>query len=311
MANCENFLWDQVRAVEPTATQKNGARRSQNFLRDILCTGNMAPRIKTHYLSGSYARDTAVYPLDDVDIIFIIEPEHWPHDWNFLFGTERFPKTSAVLESFARAIRYRYRDSSVFEQRRSIRLQLYHLDVDVVPAIQHPNDSRFILIPDHHANDWILSSPILHAEKATSANKFQNGQLKPLIKLLKYWNGQLPSTARLKSFAIETMCVRIFEQLPMKTLQDGLHYFFDFVSSFSGRQSSFRWTTRYGISLGWLSPKVPDTANTGSNIIARIENERREKFIEHATRSCDRIVRAFEAKTTHTACSRLAEALRI
>lgn len=40
-----------------------------------------------------------------------------------------------VLESFATAIRRRYALSSVYGQRRSVRLELNHLDIDVVPAI--------------------------------------------------------------------------------------------------------------------------------------------------------------------------------
>jgi hypothetical protein len=311
MADCESYLWQQVRTVEPTQTQKEGAARSQNYLRDILCTGNMANRISGHYLSGSYARDTAVYPLDDVDIIFVIDANQWPHASNVFLGTARFPQSTDVLESFASAIRYRYPVSSVFGQRRSVRLQLYHLDIDVVPAIQYAGNTNFIYIPDKEVNQWILSSPILHAENATSVNKFQGGKLKPLVKLLKYWNGNLPSTARFRSFAIETMCVRIFKNFEMKSLQEGLRYFFDFVASFSGYQSHFNWTNRYGISLSWGSPTIPDAADTGGNIIANLEDDRRKKFIEHASRSRDKIVEAFNTSYTDTACRRVTEALRI
>lgn len=310
MADCERYLWEQVRRVEPTQTQKDGGARSQNHLRDILCTGNMASRIKGHYLSGSYSRDTAVYPLDDVDIIFVIDPERWPHRSSIFFGTERFPESTSVLESFASAIRYRYPVSSVFGQRRSVRLQLYHLDIDVVPAIIHPDNPKYIFIPDKEANQWILSSPLLHAENATSVNKFQGAKLKPLVKLLKYWNGNIPSTARFKSFAIETLCVLIFKNFQMNTLQEGLNYFFDFVASFSGSKGIFEWGNRYGISLGW-APTIPDAAGTGSNLIAKLQDDRRRRFIEHATRSRDKLIDAFNASHTDTACRRLREALKM
>jgi hypothetical protein len=315
MADCENYLWQLVRTVEPTQTQKDGGARSQNHLRDVLCTGNMAARITDHYLSGSYVRDTAVYPLDDVDIIFVIDPEQWPRRSNIFanifFGTERFPHSTSVLESFANAIRRRYRLSSVFGQRRSVRLQLYHLDIDVVPAIKHPEKPKYIYIPDKEANRWIPSSPVLHGENATSVNKFQAGKLKPLVKLLKYWNGNLPSTARFKSFAIETLCVLIFRNLQMNTLQEGLTYFFDFVASSSGSKAIFKWHDRYGISLGWLSPTIPDAAGTGTNLIASLPDERRRRFIEHATRSRDKLVDASKTSFADTACRRISEALKM
>lgn len=315
MADCENYLWQLVRTVEPTQTQKDGGARSQNHLRDVLCTGNMAARITDHYLSGSYVRDTAVYPLDDVDIIFVIDPERWPRRSNIFsnifFGTDRFPNSTSVLDSFANAIRYRYPVSSVFGQRRSVRLQLYHLDIDVVPAIIRPNNPKYIYIPDKEVSQWIVSSPQLHAENATSVNKLQGGKLKPLVKLLKYWNGNLPSTARFKSFAIETLCVLIFRNLQMNTLQEGLSYVFDFVAWSSGSRAMFKWHDRYGISLGWLSPTIPDAAGTGSNLIARLPDDRRRRFIEHATRSRDKLINAFNTSHTDTACRRISEALKM
>src|SRR5262249_53911569 len=59
-----------LKEVETTRTQREGAERS-HYLCDILCTGNMAARIKGSYLSGSYARYTAIYPPNDVDIVFL------------------------------------------------------------------------------------------------------------------------------------------------------------------------------------------------------------------------------------------------
>ena len=62
MACCEPQLYQVLKSVEPTRAQRDGAQRSHNFLRDILCTGNMASRIRTSYLTGSYARDTVIHP---------------------------------------------------------------------------------------------------------------------------------------------------------------------------------------------------------------------------------------------------------
>src|SRR6476646_2983957 len=106
MAGCERQLYQLLKSIEPTRTQRDGAQRSHNFLRDILCTGNMASRIRTSYLTGSYARDTVIHPLDDVDIVFVIEPKQWSSWWDY-------PSPDSVLKSFERAIRYRYDGSSV------------------------------------------------------------------------------------------------------------------------------------------------------------------------------------------------------
>src|SRR5436853_575866 len=111
----------------------------------------MSRRIRGHYLIGSYARKTAVYPLDDVDIIFVIDPAAWTTDPRF------FPAPLSVLTSFAKAIRYRYTSSSVYLQRRSVGLELFHMRIDVVPAILNERDDESVWVGDRYENHWILS----------------------------------------------------------------------------------------------------------------------------------------------------------
>jgi hypothetical protein len=303
MALCETYLWEVVRSVEPTPTQKDAAARSQNYLRDLLNTGQMANRIQRSYLSGSYARDTAVYPLDDVDIIFVINPTSWSQILE--------PSPVAVLDSFANAIRYRYPISSVYGQRRSVRLQLHHLDIDVVPAIQDRSDSKLIRIPDSNSNAWIRSSPLRHSESATDVNQNQGRRFKPLVKLLKHWNYNLPTTAQFKSFAVETLALTLFKNIDLPTLQDGLKFFFDYIAAVSGNRTEFVWKNTYGVSLGWYQSVVMDTAGTGTNVAAGVEEERRKRFVEHALRSRNKIIESFNSISADTACRRVSEALKL
>lgn len=310
MADCEKQLQEWVRTIEPTPTQKFGAVRSHRHLRAILRTGQMADRIIDTYLSGSYKRGTAIYPLDDVDIIFVIDPAQWPRPFSLLLGQSAYPSPDSVLQSFANAIRYRYPDSSVHGQRRSVCLRLYHLYIDVVPAIQDRNDPKLIRIPDRRATEWIVSSPRKHSENATAVNKFQDGKFKPLVKLLKYWNGNLPDTARFRSFAIETMAVRIFQNVKFDTLQEGLRAFFDFVAYVSDHRTALRWKSNYGVAIHWRRCLIPDAAGTGGNIVAGVDKERQKRFVENAVRSRDRMVDSFKAASAETAWRRVREALK-
>ncbi|MBA3239813.1 MAG: hypothetical protein H0T60_01135 [Acidobacteria bacterium] len=311
MADCEKQLWELIRTIEPTPTQKIGAARSHKHLRGILRTGQIDTRIIKTYLSGSYRRGTAVHPLDEVDIIFVIDPAHWRRPFSLLFGSSTYPSPASVLDSFANAIRYRYPVSSVHGQRRSVCLRLYHLDIDVVPAIQDRNDPKLIRIPDRRATQWIVSSPLRHSENATAVNKFQGGKFKPLVKLLKYWNGNLPSTATFRSFAIETMAVRIFQNLKFDSLQEGLRAFFDFIAYASDHRAVLRSKGSFGISLNWFRCSIPDAAGTGGNIVAGVDGERRKRFVENAIRSRDKMVESFNAASVETACRRAYEALKM
>ncbi len=308
MFDCERILRQAVQRIEPTATQKAGASRSHNFLRDLLETGNMARVVSESYLSGSYARDTAVVPLDDVDIIFLVQPEHWQDGLASLFGTKPSPK--AVLATFANAIRRRYDQSSVYIQRRSVRLSLNHLDIDAVPALRSTRDGDTILIGDVTTDSWIESAPKKHEAIASRLNASRGNNFKPLVKLLKGWNANLPSTANLKGFAIETMAARIFSTYSFTSLQEGLKDFFDFVCYLGGAGTIYTWNNGCGMSFGWLNRVVPDTAGTGSNLIANVEGVRITRLVEHAARSRNKIIEAENSSYQDTAERRLAEALR-
>lgn len=305
MASCEHLLPGLLKEIEPTATQKNGGRRSHTFLREILDTGNMSRAIVDSYLSGSYARDTAIKPLEDIDIIFLVDPRHWPTS---LFSN--LPEPDAVLKTFLNAIRYRYKDSSLRLQSKSVGLRLNHLHIDAVPAIDRGRNDSSIWIPDRKKEGWIVSAPKIHTTIATDINQRHNGRFKPLVKLLKFWNNCLPSTARFKSFAIETIASRVFQRTKLHSLEDGLLLFFDFIASFGVGSRAMSWGDNFGVALSWLECEVRDLANTGSNVVASVDEERRSRFLDYAAISRDRMLQARTARSMDAAWKRLCEALR-
>jgi len=291
----DSILWQLVSEVEPTPTQKDGAQRSHKYLRDLLNSGQMGSRITNSYLSGSYARDTAIRPLDDVDVVFEIVPTAWTSGAaTLLYGS---PSPEKVLESFANAIRYRYPVSSVYGQRRSVRLELYHLDIDVVPAIPDRGDPVIVLVPDRETGTWIKSSPRRHSENAARVNKIHDGRFKPLVKLLKYWNSNLPETIRCKSFMIETMALLLFEKVALNSLQVGAITFWDFLASRYGEPTLYNWSQNYGMEFGFWKVSVPDAAGTGSNIAAHLDNKRARGLSIKARISRDRLSAAARSRT--------------
>jgi hypothetical protein len=295
-----------AKELEPTPTQKADAKRSQRAIRDALNSGNMSTRIVDEYLSGSYARHTAVYPLDDVDIIFLIDPSHW--EARFFSDT---PSPRAVLQTFARAIRLRYEQSRVQVQRRSVGLKLYALDIDVVPAITTERNG-YIQIPDIEKGDWILTAPQIHSELASEINAARHNLFKPLVKVLKGWNGALPDKARLKSFSIETMALRLFRHNDCSSLFDGCLYFFDFLCSRFAEATSYTWRHDFGIGLNYFrfEYEMLDMAETGSNLFAGLSENRRDEFLTRALTTRDLLLGASNESNAEEARARLRKALR-
>lgn len=292
-------------SIEPTPAQKAGAVRSHNFLRELLLTGQFGNRILDTYLTGSYARDTAIAPLDDVDMVVVVDPAEWQS--GFLFGK---PAPERILQSFAAAIRYRYPQSSLRTQRRSICLSLNHLDIDVVPAINVAEQAHRIEIPDGDSDEWIISAPKVHSAIATEINQRQRGLFKPLVKLLKAWNSELPQTASLKSFAIETIAATLFRKINLPSLQEGLRLFFDFTAGLDSQAVLYRWSDTYGIQVSWWATELPDLAGTGGNLFGRVDNERLRRFLDKARQSRDSLILLDKARTRISALQYVHEALR-
>lgn len=303
MADCNSFLLQAARRIEPTKAQKDRAVISHNHLRGLMSDGRFGGRIVGTYLSGSYERSTAIAPLDDVDIIFLIDPSKWKTS----FLSSR-PSPEALISSFAGAVKTRYPSSKVVRQRRSVCLELNHLSLDLVPAISMDSTGTYIEIPDRNLDTWIRSSPKTHSDYSTRVNQANAGHLKPIIKLLKHWNTQIPSTANLKSFAIETLATRILDKHRTDSIQKGLLYFFDFVAFLGGEVSHFRWNDRCGVSFG-LYPSMHDGALI-SNLLANADATRIKRFVSNSVTSRNRMLEGYEAVRPDTAWNKSSQAIK-
>ena len=295
----EPLLKKMASSVEPSAEKRRAASASHNNLTELLTEGAFGRRIVGNFLSGSYSRGTAIHPIDDVDIVYLIDPNAWA-EGDIMFSS--LPNPSDVLRSFAIALRRRYVRTSVYTQRRSVRLALNHLDIDVVPAI--PQERGLIKIPDLREGDWIVSGPTLHRDLGAAINTRTGGAFKPTVKLLKSWNSSLPSTASLKSFTVESMAMALFAQHRVDGLFDSLVSFFDFTASLAGERTISRWGSDYGITFGMFGPTVPDPSGASSNVAGGLSKEKARKFLGHAVRTRDLLVQAAESQRA-TASARL------
>lgn len=289
---------DEIRrCVEPWAEEKQGAQRSHHHLRDILVNGDTDFIVQDHFLSGSYPRSTAIRPLDDVDVIFVVDPSHWMKSRS---GVLPFPKD--VLSTFEEALAKLYPSTELRFQRRSIGLRMHHLNVDVVPAISADGvGSERLLIPDIETNTWIRSAPKMHTVLATEINQANGELFKPLVKLLKTWNMGAPERLRFKSFCVETIAARLFSSSTrLRSLQTGLVQFFDFVCYIGGALTEFGWNHDRGMCLREGNCMVPDMAE-GSNVAARVSREGRECFLRRAAVSRDLIFQAENARSLRQA----------
>lgn len=285
--------------VAATPAQREAAAASRRFLLEQLNSGQMGKRLVNDFMIGSYARHTALTPLDDIDLVFIIDPRFWQTKLQGLVGKR--PSSKKVLGTFATALRRRYRKTSVRLQRRSVGLLLSKAKIDLVPAIPDPSRTNWLYIPDRKKDSWIESAPQIHTDVATAVNKANGGRFKPLVRILKAWNNRIPKNARLKSFAIETIATRLFSRVSMVSLLDGLDLFFDFLCSRTGQKATRSWKDDHGVSLSWWSCEVLDMAGSGSNLVHDVDAKRVRAFVRAVLRTRTAIAKARRARSAETA----------
>ncbi len=297
---CEDWLEERRQRVEPTQAQREQALASQRHLRTLFSETRVGRRVLKMYMIGSFARHTSIRPVDDVDLIFEIDPTHWKLP---LFGDK--PDPARLLDSFRGAVQRLYPGSSFRRQRRSVGLTLSRIHIDLVPAVA--DGSGALLIPDRDANAWIESNPAAHFEAATSMNKACASRGKAMIKLLKHWNAGLPGNARLKSFVIETLAVRILGPEGVESLTDGLLCFWDNVVILAGGDASFDWTSAPSeVDMSFFGQLRLHDA-TGKNIADSVDGEALERFARRARLARNHLVGALNARKVATARDHLAK----
>jgi len=183
------------------------ASNAQKDIRARLANHLYAP---DSLLTGSYARHTKIYPLDDIDILLIRNTQKVAVSTD---GSGISP--NQALDEVAEAIRKAYlQTATVKKQSRSVNAQIKGLDFgfDIIPAWLRNPDGYWI--PDTDSNSWLPTNPEWHAELMTTANANLQQRLKPVIKMVKHWNRN--NLELLRSFHIELICKDIFAtwQLP-------------------------------------------------------------------------------------------------
>ncbi len=134
--------------------------------------------VKRHFAFGSYTRGTILpRPMDpqsDVDYMIVF--------------ADSDSKPQTCLERLKRFVERHYRSSEITQSHPTIILSMNHIRFELVPAIE--TFWRGIQIPAKRSlfSEWMMTSPNAFNEELSQKNKSNNNLIKPLARLVKYWN---------------------------------------------------------------------------------------------------------------------------
>ncbi|MFT3765476.1 MAG: CBASS oligonucleotide cyclase [Minicystis sp.] len=192
--------------LELTDAQRKTASDQQNVVRDNL--KKHLGGISRDFLSGSYARATAIKPLHDIDLFVVLDPTAHRD----VYPSNTVPP-SACLKKVHRALAAAYPTANTPTlQQRSVNIVFTGTGIgyDVVPAFE--NRAGMFVIPDRGRDAWIETQPEAHRAALVAANEKAGGKLNALIKMAKHWKKE--HRVPLRSFHLEVMAYGAFTSGP-------------------------------------------------------------------------------------------------
>jgi len=203
--------------LEITGLQASTVSTRRANIREVMEAGMT---VLDTFLTGSYARSTMIAPLGDADIdIFVVLDAKYYHNYNGQNGSQ-----AGLLDAVKRTPGKTYTQTpDISRNGQAVTIRFTDFDVDVVPGFYRQGGG--FLIPNSITSSWLATDPKKHVELMTAANKAHNGDLVPLIKMIKGWNKKHSTFFR--SFHLEVLALEVLNNVRIDDFPSGVRFFFD------------------------------------------------------------------------------------
>ncbi len=225
---------------------------------------------KMTFLSGSYARHTAIHDINDVDVICVLDID------------TSITEPEIVLTWLLGVLSGYYDETR--PQGRSIGASAEKgVWLDIVPASAISADDGPLRIPDRDAQQWVRSHPKGQIAAATGKNDATDGYYVQTVKLIKAWRDRLPTEkSKPKSYILETL-VHQYIGKPSSHARA-------VVNVLEGVQAN------YGFCRGSATvPQIADPGDTSVNIAKRWASEDFDAFLDQVKSAAQTARNAFDS----------------
>jgi hypothetical protein len=231
-----------------------------------------------HVNFGSFARNTKIRELDDIDLILAFSAEKTTYN-AISFGKEytlRPPSEAENLKSrcnddgtlnsimlinmlvsaLGEIDQYQSSEKHRAQEAATLQLSSYEWCYDIVPAFY--TDTGYYLIPDGQGR-WKATDPRIDENRVITINQQHGCKLLQIIRALKFWN-ERAMMVTVPSYLFENIVLNYFHSKTSITdyidfsLRDfwgylitGIHYKVPDPKSFQGELNTLSWEDRSGI----------------------------------------------------------------
>lgn len=242
-------------SIEPGDAHVAAAKAAHEKVRNQLRTDSDSKEAhKDTFLSGSYARSTAIKDINDVDVICLLD-------------IDTVTTAPELVLSWLQGILSKYYKETR-PQGRSIGAKAANdVWLDIVPAAPIGGDDGPVEIPDREVRLWVASHPKGQIAAAISQNKATGGFYVPVVKIMKAWRDRLsPESARPKSYILESL---VYQTIGYPTTHAGA-----VVSVLEGIER------KYGVYRGSkMVPFISDPGYASVNVAKRWSSSEFDAFM--------------------------------
>lgn len=173
-----------------TSTENTNIATSVSTLQKRL-NDYFSTNLLSHFMFGSNTRGTIlprkVDSNSDVDYMLVFDNSGNKKPQSFLDRVKKFAEN-------------KYSTSEIYQSHPTIVLELNHIKFELVPAYKDSWGNYYIPKKGNWGDEWIRTDPNDINKKLTEKNTSHNSLIKPLIRLMKYWNAK---SGVYKSFELE------------------------------------------------------------------------------------------------------------
>jgi hypothetical protein len=217
------------------------------------------------FLIGSWGKDTATRPPRDVDTYFLLPAAVYTR-----FQSHVCNRQSALLREVKDVLTATYPDTDMRGDGQVVVVRFGSYSVEVVPAFELDN-GRYWICDTHDGGSYKQTDPWAEVAHIDSADRANNGNLRPLIRMLKAW--QACCSVPIKSFQLELLAADFIAQSPWR-LYD--FFWFDWITR------DFFAYLYYRVNTSVVVPGTLETMYLGNDWQSRAETA-----YSRAVRACD------------------------
>ncbi|WP_149242248.1 SMODS domain-containing nucleotidyltransferase [Dyadobacter sp. 32] len=149
-------------------------------------------QIKEKFPFGSFTRKTLMPRKadgrSDADYMVVFTPSK--PSASFYGGDPSYYEPETYLTWLRSFVNYRYSTSEIYTSSPTIVLELSNFKIELVPAKKDIFGTYSIPSSNDYFTRWITTTPNQFNEKVRNKNTTEKSQIRPLIRLMKYWNAQ-------------------------------------------------------------------------------------------------------------------------